>query len=93
VLDAACETGKYFGMVQASHRSLLGVDHMQAYLDNAGREFPHVSTKKHEQQDLPYHDQFDGVMCLDAMEFTPRKTGLWSWDSATVRYAREGGCT
>ncbi|TMK84992.1 MAG: hypothetical protein E6G44_08495 [Actinobacteria bacterium] len=37
VLDAACGTGKYFGMVLASGRSLLGVDHAGAYLAVAGR--------------------------------------------------------
>ena len=71
VLDAACGTGKYFGMVIASGRSLLGVDHSGAYLANAGAKFSHVPTEKHDLQDLPYRDEFDGVMCVDAMEFVP----------------------
>jgi SAM-dependent methyltransferase len=71
VLDAACGTGKYFAMVLDSGHSLLGVDHSGAYLTNAGAKFPRVPTDKHDLQDLPYRDEFDGVMCVDAMEFVP----------------------
>jgi SAM-dependent methyltransferase len=76
VLDAACGTGKYFPMVLASGRSLLGVDHAGAYLARAGAKFPGVSTEKHDLQDLPYRDEFDGVMCVDAMEFVPPEDWL-----------------
>lgn len=71
VLDAACGTGKYFGMVLESGRSLLGVDHTEAYLDRARAKFPDVPTEKHDLQELPYEAEFDGVMCVDAMEFVP----------------------
>ena len=40
VLDAACGTGKYFPMVLASGRRLLGVDHAGAYLAKAAAKFP-----------------------------------------------------
>jgi SAM-dependent methyltransferase len=71
VLDAACGTGKYFPMVLASGRRLLGVDHAGAYLANAAAKFPQVPTEKHDLQDLPYRGEFDGVLCVDAMEFVP----------------------
>jgi SAM-dependent methyltransferase len=71
VLDAACGTGKYFPMVLASGRRLLGVDHAAALLANAAAKFPQVPTDKHDLQDLPYQGEFDGVMCMDAMEFVP----------------------
>jgi len=71
VLDAACGTGKYFQMVLARGCSLLGVDHSAAYLANAAAKFSHVPTEKHDLQDLPYRHEFDGVMCVDAMEFVP----------------------
>jgi SAM-dependent methyltransferase len=71
VLDAACGTGKYFPMVLASGRRLLGVDHAGAYLANAATKFPQVPTDKHDLQELPYRDEFDGVLCVDAMEFVP----------------------
>jgi SAM-dependent methyltransferase len=71
VLDAACGTGKYFPMVLASGRSLLGVDHADAALAIATAKFPQVPTEQHDLQELPYQDQFHGVLCVDAMEFVP----------------------
>jgi len=84
VLDAACGTGKYFPIVLASRRSLLGVDHSGAYLANAGAKFPGVPTEKHDLQDLPYRDEFDGVMCVDAMEFVPPE----DWPVVLGRFRR-----
>ena len=71
VLDAACGTGKYFGMLLESGCSLLGADHTSAYLDQARAKFPDVPSEKHDLQELPYREEFDGVMCVDAMEFVP----------------------
>jgi SAM-dependent methyltransferase len=71
VLDAACGTGKYFGLVLAAGRSVLGFDHAQAYLDVAWTKFPQVPTDVGELQELPYMGEFDGVMCVDAMENVP----------------------
>lgn len=71
VLDAACGTGKYFPMVLASGRELVGIDHAGALLAIAAAKFPQVPTAKHDLQELPYRDEFDGVLCVDAMEFVP----------------------
>jgi SAM-dependent methyltransferase len=71
VLDAACGTGKYFPVVLASGRQLLGVDHAGALLAAAAAKFPQVPTAKHDLQDLPYQGEFDGVLCVDALEFVP----------------------
>lgn len=84
VLDAACGTGKYFPMVLASGRPLLGVDHSAGALARAGTKFPHVRTEKHGLQDLPYRDEFDGVMCVDAMEFVPPE----DWPRILERFRR-----
>ncbi|MGH2528182.1 MAG: class I SAM-dependent methyltransferase [Actinomycetota bacterium] len=84
VLDAACGTGKYFGMVIAAGRSLLGVDHSGAYLANAGAKFSRVPTEKHDLQELPYRHDFDGVMCVDAMEFVPPE----DWPGVLERFRR-----
>jgi ubiquinone/menaquinone biosynthesis C-methylase UbiE len=93
VLDAACGTGKYFPMVLASGRRLLGVDHAGAYLANAKAKFPHVPTDKHDLQSLPYQGEFDGVICVDAMEFVPPE----DWPVVLERFrracARGAGCT
>jgi SAM-dependent methyltransferase len=84
VLDAACGTGKYFSMVLASGRSLLGVDHAGAYLATAKAKFPRVLTEKRDLQELPYRDEFDGVMCVDAMEFVPPE----EWPVVLNRFRR-----
>jgi SAM-dependent methyltransferase len=101
VLDAARATGKYFPMVLASGRRLLGVDHAGAYLAKAATKFPQVPTAKHDLQELPYQGEFDGVLCVDAMEFVPpedwavvlerfhRALRPGGWLYLTVELARE----
>jgi SAM-dependent methyltransferase len=84
VLDAACGTGKYFPLMLASGRSLLGVDHTGAYLARAAAKFPGVPTDKHDLQELPYNDEFDGVLCVDAMEFVPPE----DWPPVLRRFRR-----
>jgi SAM-dependent methyltransferase len=84
VLDAACGTGKYFGMVIESRRSLLGVDHTGVYLDRARAKYLDVPTEKHDLQELPYRGEFDGVMCVDAMEFVPPE----EWPIVLERFRR-----
>jgi SAM-dependent methyltransferase len=84
VLDAACGTGKYFPMVLASGRELVGVDHAGALLANAAAKFPQVPTAKHDVQELPYRDEFDGVLCVDAMEFVPPE----EWPAVLERFGR-----
>jgi trans-aconitate methyltransferase len=80
-------------MVSAGGRRLLGVDHAGAYLANAAAKFPQVATDKHDLQDLPNRDEFDGVLCVDAMEFVPQRTGRWCWSPSAEPSAREAGCT
>jgi SAM-dependent methyltransferase len=84
VLDAACGTGKYFPMVLASGRRLLGADHAGALLANAKAKFPGVPTAKHDLQELPYRGEFDGVLCVDAMEFVPPE----DWPVVLERFGR-----
>jgi SAM-dependent methyltransferase len=84
VLDAACGTGKYFPMVLASGRGLLGVDHAGAYLAVAATKFPQVPTAKYDLQELPYQGEFDGVLCVDAMEFVPPE----EWPPVLERFHR-----
>ena len=73
VLDAGCGTGKYFGMVLKSGRSVLGVDHSAGHLVRAREKFPDVPTELRELQELPYEEEFDGAMCVDALEMIPRE--------------------
>jgi SAM-dependent methyltransferase len=84
VLDAACGTGKYFPMVLATGRLLLGVDHAGAALAIAAAKFPQVPTERQDLQELPYRGEFDGVLCVDAMEFVPPE----EWPPVLERFRR-----
>ena len=84
VLDAACGTGKYFPMVLASGRELLGSDHAGALLAAAAAKFPQVPTEPYDLQELPHQGEFDGVMCVDAMEFVPPE----GWPPVLERFRR-----
>jgi cyclopropane fatty-acyl-phospholipid synthase-like methyltransferase len=70
--------------VLASGRSLLGVDHSGAYLAKAAAKFPEVPTEKHDLQDLAFRHEFDGVMCIDAMEFVAPE----DWPRILERFRR-----
>lgn len=71
-------------MVLESGRSVLGVDHTGSYLAHAAAASPRARTEKHDLQDLPYLDEFDGVMCVDAMEFVPPE----DWPGVLQRFRR-----
>jgi SAM-dependent methyltransferase len=71
ILDAACGIGRYFPLVLDSGRAVVGVDHTGSYLERAAVAAPGVTVEQHDLQDLAYVDSFDGVMCIDAMEFIP----------------------
>jgi SAM-dependent methyltransferase len=104
VLDAACGTRKYFPIVLASGRRLRGVDHAGALLAKAAAKFPQVPTAKHDLQELLNQGEFDGVLCVDTMEFVPpeewppvlerfrRALRLRGWLSLTVELAPDIGC-
>jgi SAM-dependent methyltransferase len=71
VLDAACGTGKYVTLVLERGSTPLCVDHTAAYLAKVREKFSDVRTERHHLHELPYRAEFDGVMCVDAMEFVP----------------------
>jgi SAM-dependent methyltransferase len=69
VLDAACGTGNYVRIVLDAGRTPVCVDHTAAYLEKVLEKAPSVRTAIHDLQELPFEAEFDGVMCVDAMEF------------------------
>jgi SAM-dependent methyltransferase len=71
VLDAACGTGNYFGLVLDRGGSVVGVDHAEGVLGVARIKHSGVEVQRYELRELPFRDAFDGVMCIDAMEFVP----------------------
>lgn len=69
ILDAACGTGKYWPLILESGRAIVGVDQSQQMLQQANAKFPDVRTEKVGLQEIDFTDAFDGVICMDAMEF------------------------
>jgi ubiquinone/menaquinone biosynthesis C-methylase UbiE len=68
VLDAACGTGKYFAMIVATGRELVGVDQSAGMLAEAHAGHPQAHTEPMGLQELTFVDEFDCVICVDAME-------------------------
>jgi len=90
VLDAACGTGSYFGMILDSGRQVFGIDQSGGMLAQARARFPEVDTEKVGLQQLDKDEQFDAVMCIDAMEFVFPED--WPLVMANLRRAlRPGG--
>jgi SAM-dependent methyltransferase len=68
ILDVPCGTGKYFGMVLDAGREVTGCDQSAGMLAQAAAKHPGVDTNKIGLQELDYQDEYDAVMCVDAME-------------------------
>lgn len=68
ILDGACGTGKYWPLLLERAFSVVGTDQSQQMLQRAHAKFPHVLIEHIGLQDLAFSDEFDGVMCMDAME-------------------------
>ncbi len=69
ILDAACGTGRYFGMILDAGRRAVGIDQSAGMLARARAKHPEVDTEKVGLQELALDAKFDAVMCIDAMEF------------------------
>ncbi len=68
VLDAACGAGRYFPPLLEAGCAVLGIDQSQGMLDRARVRYPVVRLEKAGLQEMSYIDQFDGAICMDAME-------------------------
>lgn len=71
VLDAACGTGRFFSMILAAGRSVVGADWSEGMLEQANAKFPGVATERRRLQSLGYVGVFDAVLCVDALENLP----------------------
>lgn len=68
LLDAACGAGRYLSMLLEPGHTVVGIDQSQGMLARAKAKFPNVQLEKVGLQEMPYHEAFDGVICMDAME-------------------------
>jgi ubiquinone/menaquinone biosynthesis C-methylase UbiE len=85
VLDAACGTGPYIGMVLEAGRRVTGIDQSAGMLAQAKDRYPDVRFDEVGLQELEADEAFDAAMCLDAMEHVPPEE--WSTVLANLQRA------
>ena len=68
ILDAPCGTGRYFELVLAAGRTVVGVDQSAGMLACARAKHPEVVLDQVCLQELEFDGVFDAAMCIDAME-------------------------
>ena len=71
VLDAPCGTGRYFPLVQAAGRQVVGADQSAGMLAQAEARRIAVAVHRIGLQELAFEAVVDGVMTIDAMENVP----------------------
>lgn len=69
ILDAPCGTGRYFEIVLAAGRTVVGIDQSAGMLARARAKHPEVALEKVGLQELEFDGAFDAAMCIDAMEY------------------------
>jgi SAM-dependent methyltransferase len=90
VLDAPCGTGRYFPIVTAAGRRVVGVDQSAGMLAAARARGLAEATEQAGLQELTFTDIFDGAMTIDAMENVPPED--WPLVLANLhRAVRPGG--
>lgn len=68
LLDAPCGTGKYWPLILASGRTVLGIDQSRGMLARAREKFPEGLLERVVLQEMDYREVFDGAVCIDALE-------------------------
>ncbi len=68
VLSAGCGAGRYDRFLLDAGHSVLGIDQSAGMLASARQHVPQASYQKMALQDMDFHEAFDGVICIDALE-------------------------
>jgi SAM-dependent methyltransferase len=89
ILDAPCGTGRYFELVLAAGRTVVGIDQSAGMLARARAKYPDVVLEKVRLQELEFDSAFEAVMCIDAMEYVFPED--WPRVLATLHRAVRGG--
>jgi ubiquinone/menaquinone biosynthesis C-methylase UbiE len=90
ILDAPCGTGRYFGMVLAAGRHVVGIDQSAGMLAQARSKHPEAVLEQVGLQELDFDAQFDAAICVDSMEYVAPED--WPVVLANLRRAvRPGG--
>lgn len=90
VLDIPCGTGRYFELVVALGRRVVGADQSAGMVEQARARGLAKSVEQTGLQELAHVAAFDGVLCIDAMEHVPPE----DWPAVVGnlgRACRDGG--
>lgn len=68
ILSAACGAGRFDGLLLNAGHKVVGIDQSAGVLKLASEHFPVVEYKKMALHEMNFHEDFDGVICMDAME-------------------------
>jgi 2-polyprenyl-3-methyl-5-hydroxy-6-metoxy-1,4-benzoquinol methylase len=68
VLSAGCGAGRYDGYLLDAGHPVVGIDQSAGMLARAKEHFPQVRYEKLGFQELNFREEFEGVICIDAME-------------------------
>ena len=68
MLSAGCGTGDYDGLLLEAGHTVVGTDFSERSLDRAKKQYPAIRYKKVEHHRLDFRNEFDGAMCIDALE-------------------------
>jgi 2-polyprenyl-3-methyl-5-hydroxy-6-metoxy-1,4-benzoquinol methylase len=73
LLDAACGAGLYDGILIEAGHAVLGIDQSGGMLAQArehypAEQFPGLRYEKLSLQELNFHEDFNGIICMDAFE-------------------------
>jgi ubiquinone/menaquinone biosynthesis C-methylase UbiE len=90
ILDAPCGTGRYFGLVMAAGRRVVGIDQSAGMLAEARSKHPEAVLEQVGLQELAFDARFDAAICVDSMEYVAPED--WPVVLANLRRAvRPGG--
>lgn len=89
LLDAACGTGKYWGLILERGYTLVGIDQSVGMLQRAHEKFPSVPTRQQALQELNENEAFEAVLCIDTLEMLPPED--WPPVLANLRRAVKPG--
>jgi ubiquinone/menaquinone biosynthesis C-methylase UbiE len=84
ILDAACGTAPYAMLVLDAGLAYIGADQSAGMLSIAKGKWPTARFEHVGLQELPFESEFDGVMCIDAMEHVPPE----DWPNVVARFHR-----
>lgn len=68
LLSAGCGAGRYDGMLLEAGHSVVGIDQSAGMLARAREHFPEARYEKIGLQEMDFREEFDGVICIDALE-------------------------